>query len=47
MKPYNKCPYCKSNLDPGEHCDCKQSKKETRKIVTSDIEKQTEKAHAG
>ena len=23
-KPYRVCPYCGSNLDPGERCDCKE-----------------------
>ena len=26
---YRTCPYCGSNLDPGEHCDC-QDKKEAQ-----------------
>lgn len=24
MAYYNSCPYCGSNLDPGEMCDCQQ-----------------------
>lgn len=31
---YHTCPYCQSNLDAGEKCDCmteKQVKKETKK----------------
>lgn len=20
------CPYCKANLDPGEHCNCREEK---------------------
>lgn len=26
---YKTCPDCGCNLDPGEPCDCKQTKKET------------------
>lgn len=26
MAYYNVCPYCKSNLDPGEKCDCQDEK---------------------
>lgn len=26
MAMYNPCPYCGANLDPGEVCDCLQSK---------------------
>ena len=25
MAFYNTCPYCGANLDPGEHCDCKEA----------------------
>ena len=24
MPYYRTCPYCKSNLDPGESCDCQK-----------------------
>lgn len=27
MSYYNVCPYCDANLDPGEKCDCQNSKK--------------------
>lgn len=27
MPYYNKCPYCHSNLDPGEKCDCREERK--------------------
>lgn len=26
---YHVCPICESNLDPGERCDCSNTKKET------------------
>ena len=26
MPYYNVCPYCNANLDPGEKCDCQNSK---------------------
>lgn len=26
MSYYRVCPYCHCNLDPGERCDCRQSK---------------------
>lgn len=28
---YNKCPECGANLDPGEHCDCKEEKAKMEK----------------
>jgi hypothetical protein len=30
MKYYATCPYCESNLDPGEMCDCKGARMEYR-----------------
>lgn len=27
MPYYNSCPYCGSNLDPGETCDCQREKR--------------------
>lgn len=30
MAYYNVCPICKSNLDPGERCDCRQRKRQER-----------------
>ena len=27
MPYYNKCPYCHSNLDPGEKCECREERK--------------------
>lgn len=24
------CPYCGANLDPGEHCSCREEKEEER-----------------
>ena len=38
MAQYVTCEYCKSNLDPGEKCDCREDMKqeqETKNIVMS------------
>ena len=33
MAYYNVCPKCGANLDPGEKCDCKDSRKTEKKAV--------------
>lgn len=37
---YRECPYCGCNLDPGEHCDCRDEKEkkieEMQKLYISD-----------
>ena len=30
---YRVCPYCGSNLDPGEHCDCGENRKGSERNV--------------
>lgn len=44
MSYCNECPYCKANLDPGEHCTCReetvQEKKQPVKITYQTREKQ-------
>ncbi|MDD6191876.1 MAG: hypothetical protein PUB24_02190 [Lachnospiraceae bacterium] len=37
---YRECPYCGCNLDPGEHCDCREKKreKEHRLMSLFDVE---------
>ena len=36
MAQYVTCEYCKSNLDPGEKCDCREDmKQEAKNIVMS------------
>ena len=27
---YNECPFCGANLDPGESCDCQDSRKKKK-----------------
>lgn len=27
---YNECPFCVANLDPGESCDCQDSRKKKK-----------------
>ncbi len=36
MAYYHVCPFCGANLDPGEHCDCKEKAtpgEEDRKVA--------------
>lgn len=37
MAFYKTCPYCKSNLDPGEKCDCERK----RAIADAEMQKLT------
>lgn len=32
MAMYWTCPLCGANLDPGEHCDCKEKVKEDKRL---------------
>lgn len=36
MPYYYECPYCQSNLDPGETCDCQKKQKEVKRENVSD-----------
>lgn len=42
MAYYNTCPYCGSNLDPGETCDCRMAKGETAQEAPQAEKKQEE-----
>lgn len=34
--PYRVCPYCGSNLDPGECCDCQEKKLKAAEAETAE-----------
>lgn len=39
----NECPYCGANLDPGEHCNCKDEVAEERSSFTKIVYQAPEK----
>lgn len=44
MAYYNTCPYCGSNLDPGERCDCLEEREKKEKEIQRNLpELHTEK----
>lgn len=49
MSYYRVCPYCHCNLDPGERCDCQQSKEAKEHtfplIKKTETDKKTEPEH--
>lgn len=43
----NKCSYCGANLDPGEHCSCKEDAVEERSSVVKIVYQPQEKQNVG
>lgn len=42
MAFYNTCPYCECNLDPGEHCNCRDEIERKRRKRIADNFKMNE-----
>ncbi|MDD3230534.1 MAG: hypothetical protein PHE09_15145 [Oscillospiraceae bacterium] len=43
MGYYNLCPICGASLDPGEHCDCDQEKREKPDLLKREDEEECKK----
>lgn len=39
MAYYTPCPFCNSNLDPGESCDCIREQKERDELYSKSLKK--------
>lgn len=43
----NECPHCGANLDPGEHCNCKEEVAEKQSSFTKIVYQAPEKQNVG
>mgnify|MGYP006916379532 CR=1 FL=1 len=39
-KYYTSCPFCNANLDPGERCDCREKRPQSRMVFTARLRTQ-------